>query len=104
MRPSLYHGCPRDWYNALMDIGTELKNRVPNPNRRSRHYVRQAPFEGSNRQARGAVLKLLQENPGCSAEELSMATGIEYERVLRAAEELEREGFLAAETGKYRLR
>jgi A/G-specific adenine glycosylase len=101
---SLYRESPRDWYNALMDIGTELKSRVPNPNRRSRHYVRQAPFEGSNRQARGAILKILQRSPRFSAEEIAGATGIEYSRISKAAEALVREGFLVAENGEYGLK
>lgn len=99
----LFRESPRDWYNGLMDIGTLLKTRVPNPNRRSRHYTRQAAFEGSNRQARGAILKALQGEAGIDAYGLSRATGIDYERILKAADQLTNEGFLLAEQGKYRL-
>ena len=98
---SLYRPSPRDWYNALMDIGTILKKRVTNPNRRSRHYVRQAPFEGSNRQARGAILKVLQSDSPQGTEELSRITGIACTRIDAAARQLVDEGFLAAENGKY---
>jgi A/G-specific adenine glycosylase len=52
----------RAWYYALMDYGTHLAAALPkrgNPNRRSRHYARQAKFEGSARQLRGAVLREL---------------------------------------------
>nr|WP_319416968.1 A/G-specific adenine glycosylase [Marispirochaeta aestuarii] len=100
---SLHRECPRDWYNALMDLGTLLKSRVPNPNRKSRHYTRQAPFEGSNREARGAILKALQKAPLQSAGELSENTGIDFRRIIKAAEELKKEGFLAAEDGMFRL-
>jgi len=100
---SLHRESPRDWYNALMDLGTLLKNRVANPNRKSRHYTRQAPFKGSNREARGAVLKALQKATRQSAEELSETTGIDFRRILRAAEELEKEGFLSAEKGLFGL-
>ncbi|WP_096348878.1 winged helix-turn-helix transcriptional regulator [Marispirochaeta aestuarii] len=100
---SLHRESPRDWYNALMDLGTLLKSRIPNPNRRSRHYTRQARFEGSNREARGAILKALQKAPLQSAGELSENTGIDYRRIMRAAEELEKEGFLSAENGMFRL-
>jgi A/G-specific adenine glycosylase len=48
---------PRTWYNALMDYGTVLKQQHANPNRRSAHYTRQSPFENSNRQVRGRILK-----------------------------------------------
>ncbi len=50
---------PREWYWALMDYGAQLPKVVANPNRRSRHYVRQAKFEGSTRQLRGRVLRLV---------------------------------------------
>ena len=50
---------PREWYYALMDYGVMLKQKYENPNRRSAHYQKQSPFQGSNRQIRGMVLKLL---------------------------------------------
>jgi A/G-specific adenine glycosylase len=50
---------PRVWYWALMDLGAMLKRTVPNPNRRSSHYTRQAPFAGSDRQLRGMILRQL---------------------------------------------
>ena len=49
---------PREWYYGLMDYGAELKTLIPNPNRRSKLYAKQSTFEGSNRQIRGAVLKI----------------------------------------------
>lgn len=48
---------PREWYYALMDYGSYLSKMVPNPNRKSKHYVRQSKFEGSDRQIRGALLR-----------------------------------------------
>jgi len=50
---------PREWYYALMDYGTYLAKTVPNPNRRSKHHTRQSKFEGSDRQIRGAILRVL---------------------------------------------
>ena len=100
---TLWKESPRDWYNALMDLGTELKSIVPNPNRQSRHYTLQAAFEGSNRQARGAVLKVLQGAPAMNAETLSETTGIEYSRIIKAAGQLASEGFIAAENGLYKV-
>lgn len=51
----------REWYSALMDYGTYLKRTVGNPNRRSKHYIKQSKFEGSDRQIRGAILKELKK-------------------------------------------
>lgn len=56
---TLDHENPREWYSALMDYGTYLTTRVENPNRRSKHHVRQKPFKGSDREIRGAIIKIL---------------------------------------------
>jgi A/G-specific adenine glycosylase len=53
----------REWHWALMDYGTYLKSQVPNPNRRHKNYSIQSKFEGSLRQIRGAVLRILSANP-----------------------------------------
>lgn len=50
---------PRRWYWALMDYGAFLKKTESNPSRRSRHYTRQSPFKGSNRELRSKILKYL---------------------------------------------
>lgn len=50
---------PREWYWALMDYGSFLKGTVGNLNKLSVTYSKQSAFEGSRRQIRGKVLKLL---------------------------------------------
>ena len=50
---------PRAWYYALLDYGAYLKRTVPNPSRRSRSHTRQSRFEGSHRQKRAALVRLL---------------------------------------------
>jgi A/G-specific adenine glycosylase len=59
---------PRPWYYALMDYGSMLKRAAPNPNRRSAHHQRQAPFADSDRQIRGLILKALLGSPALSGE------------------------------------
>lgn len=54
---------PRDFYAALMDYGSHLKQRGIKLNSRSRHYTKQKKFEGSYRQLRGAVLRALLLKP-----------------------------------------
>jgi A/G-specific adenine glycosylase len=54
---------PRSWYYALMDYGAYLGKRETNPNRQSKHYKLQTKFEGSKRQTRGKIIKLLSEMP-----------------------------------------
>lgn len=50
---------PRQYYWALMDYGTHLKQSVGNLSRQSKSYAKQSKFEGSRRQIRGQVLRLL---------------------------------------------
>jgi A/G-specific adenine glycosylase len=56
------HENPRHWYYALMDYGVMLKKNLVNPSRRSRHHAQQSKFEGSERQIRGMIVKLLTEH------------------------------------------
>ncbi|QOY60579.1 HhH-GPD family protein [Thermophilibacter immobilis] len=55
---------PRTWYYALLDYGAYLKRTVPNPSRRSRTHVRQSRFEGSHRQKRAELLRVLLAHKG----------------------------------------
>lgn len=50
---------PRAWYYAMLDYGSFLKKTVPNPSRRSKAYTRQSKFEGSRRQKRAEIVRLL---------------------------------------------
>jgi len=85
---------PRSWYNALMDYGSMLKQKQINPNRKSAHYTRQSPFENSNRQVRGMILKtLVHESPLTSAQ-IEKKTRINSERVQKGLLQLSEEGFI----------
>lgn len=57
------NGRARDWYYALMDYGSHLKKTIGNPNIKSKHYTKQSTFKGSNRELRGAILRLLSKGP-----------------------------------------
>jgi A/G-specific adenine glycosylase len=104
---TLYRENPRKWYYALMDYGAELKRKVKNPNRKSAHYTKQAKFEGSLRQARGAILRQLTSQnlqvfknttQAClTLSEIAKAESIDYERIKKASESLKKEGFICAE-------
>lgn len=53
-------GCDvRGWYYALLDYGAWLKKSTVNPTRRSGSYTRQSKFEGSLRQKRAEVVRIL---------------------------------------------
>jgi A/G-specific adenine glycosylase len=94
---------PRRWYWALMDYGAALKKLTPNPGRRSAHYTRQSPFEGSFRQIRGGLVRSLVSQGPASAEELLERTGFEPEDLYRALTTLEKESLVAESGGVYRI-
>jgi A/G-specific adenine glycosylase len=77
-----------------MDYGAMLKKQGSNPNRKSAHYSRQAPFEGSNRQARGAILRHLLNNGTMEEYELITLLGITPFRGDKIISALEKDGFL----------
>ena len=95
---------PRDWYYALMDYGAMLKTKLPNPNRKSAHYTRQAPFEGSNRQIRGMILKLLLSSGALHETELIERLGSDLSRARSILLDLEREGFVRSDSGTVSIR
>ena len=85
---------PRKWYNALMDYGAVLKATQANPNRRSAHYTRQSPFEDSNRQVRGRILKELVRGSPLTQAQVIKQTGMDPERVRKNLVQLCEEGFI----------
>jgi A/G-specific adenine glycosylase len=85
---------PRKWYNALMDYGAMLKKEHGNPNIRSAHYTRQSPFENSNRQVRGRILKALVKDSPLTQTQIIKKTGMDGERVKKNLAQLEKEGFI----------
>ena len=93
---------PRTWYYALMDYGAWLKRREPNPSRRASAYSTQKRFEGSLRQASGAVLRALSAGAGYGTRgrglaDMAAELGMEYGRVKDAAEGLRRDGLVRIE-------
>jgi A/G-specific adenine glycosylase len=95
---------PREFYWGMMDYGTMLKKRYPNPNRRSASYAKQTKFEGSDRQIRGKVLRILLETGRHDPSSLFREAGVEPEKGEAILQKLISEGFVAEEDGTYRLR
>jgi A/G-specific adenine glycosylase len=93
----------RIWYWALMDIGTVLKKTVPNPNRRSVHYTKQSPFEGSDRKIRGEILRQLLAGNGRTREEILGLCPEEPDRMAKILTGLERDGFIVRKDDRFRL-
>jgi len=99
-REALYRKDPRAWYNALMDLGTDLKKTVENPNRRSRHYTKQSAFEGSDRKIRGEILRLLLAEKRMTQKGINGRFSEDPLRIIRITTALENEGFIT-KSGSY---
>lgn len=91
---------PREWYYALMDYGTHLKQTAGNNISQSKHYARQSKFEGSRRQVRGRILRELVAG-GRATEEL--LTLLADDRARSVLDDLSREGLIEQEAGRVRL-
>lgn len=94
---------PRTWYNALMDLGTDLRRVTKNPNRRSRHYTRQDAFEGSDRKIRGGILRMLLAENHMTLEEITGRFSGETGRIDRILGDLEHEGFIVRAGNGYTI-
>ena len=92
---------PSRWYNALMDYGVMLKKKHANPSRKSAHYTRQSRFEGSDRQIRGKILKLLLDGKSVTLKKLQDILNINSRRCERNAKALVNEGFLQKRRSYY---
>lgn len=117
LTPLVEAACPadgaREWYYALLDYGAWLKKVVPNPSRRSRSHVRQSRFEGSHRQKRAVVVRLLlsARERGVSAKDVASSLTTEEARAGRGPvsendargllDELTAEGFCRERVGRW---
>jgi len=102
---TLYRENPRLWYYALMDYGAALKKKVENPSRKSRHYTKQSRFEGSLRQARGAIIRqLVNSASGCALYDIARKENIEPGLLEKAVAALAAEKIITSDGALYRIR
>lgn len=102
---------PAEWNQALMDLGREICRPEPrceacpiaadcrarSRSRRSRLAPRRAaPFEGSMRQVRGGIVRVLRRR-SASVGELAVQTGFPVERIVDAVGALVRDGLVVAD-------
>lgn len=69
-------GQAREWYAALMDYGAHLKRSGVRINKKAKGYTKQSPFKGSDREARGALLRALAQG-SCTRTKLLQVLGTE---------------------------
>ncbi len=93
----------REWYSALMDYGAHLKRSGVRINAKNKTYIKQTTFEGSRRQARGAILKALTQGPR-KADFLIDVLGPDRREQLHAQlASLTKEGLIELKNRKFQL-
>jgi A/G-specific adenine glycosylase len=97
----IYKKDPRTWYWALMDYGAFLKTQTENPNRKSKQYTKQSKFDGSDRQIRGKILKLLLvENKGIKKMPLESLLHIDPERLQKILNTMTRDELIVVKNNR----
>lgn len=100
IRQTLDRTNPRKFYWALMDYGSWLKSSVGNANRASKHYSKQSKFQGSSRQIRGQVIRLLGMRPYHQNQLAAVITDARLPDILTG---LKQEGLIKENQGRYSL-
>jgi len=101
LEQTLDHENAREFYWALMDYGSHLKATIGNLNKASKHYAKQSKFQGSRRQVRGQVIRLLGSKHYSLAE---LQTAIPDGRLAAVLGDLVQEGLIRqAKDGTYVL-
>ena len=95
---------PREWYYALMDYGVMLKaeaklSKTADPSRKSRHYVKQSSFKGSNREVRSLILSRIMKSDATQSQIITdvIQAKNKYrtkENIIKNIATLEKEGFI----------
>lgn len=92
---------PREFYWALMDYGSYLKQTAGGRLNQSKHYKKQSPLAGSLREMRGMIIRALSHN-AYSDEQLRdrVAADHRYDTALKALAE---EGMIENKNGQWSL-
>jgi len=96
-------GRAREWYAALMDYGVFLKRSGVRINKKAKGYRKQSPFKGSDREARGALLRALAQG-SCTRTKLLQVLNTERKTQLETQlTALLKEGLVTRERTRYAL-
>ena len=96
-------GRARQWYAALMDYGSFLKRSGIRINTKNATYAKQKTFVGSDRQARGALLRALANQSQTRTALIRLGGKDRRTQYHTQLENLVREGFVTQTAGVYHL-
>ena len=94
---------PREWYYALMDYGSSLKAAGIDLGKQSKHYTKQSPFKGSNREARSKILEYLMQHGRATPTGIANATGYSKEVVTQNLVTMRKEDLVVKRRKRYSL-
>ena len=93
----------RQWYAALMDYGTHLKSLYGNNTQKVKGYTKQSKFKGSNREVRGAIVRLLTDTALTKQQMLVKVDRNDVQVVAEQLDGLVAEGLVIKLDAHYRL-
>ncbi len=96
-------GRAREWYAALMDYGAHLKRSGVKRNSQAKGYTKQKAFKGSDREARGAILRMLAERSATKQRIIGILGDERRAQVEEQLHKLYAEGMVEKEGVRYLL-
>ncbi len=96
-------GRSREWYAALMDYGAYLKRSGVRINGKAKGYTKQKAFAGSDRQARGGILKELAKGKATKMRLLGLLGDDRTDQLALQLAKLETEGMVNRRGAMYTL-
>jgi A/G-specific adenine glycosylase len=94
---------PREWYAALMDYGSYLKRSGVRINAKSKTYTKQSKFTGSDREARGAILRALAKSSQRKTKLLTILGDDRVQQIEAQLKKLISEGMVEYKNSQYDL-
>lgn len=93
----------REWYWALMDYGSFLKQNGIRINTKSTHYRKQTPFKGSIREVRSAVLHLVATSKKWVLHAEFLDLPFSHTQIENALASLVSDGLIQCKQGRYTI-
>ena len=92
---------PREFYYAMMDYGSYIKQTVGNLNTQSRAYTKQSRFEGSRRELRSQILRYVLHNGPVTEKKILKQSNRDHDLVTDLLHDLVKEGSVKKDKTTY---